>query len=283
MRNCDFVRDKYGLELLIDVARTSQLKAFIRHDEPHTISFYDIMLVTRGRGRFWLDARSFPVEPGRIFFTTPGQVRRWEVEDLEGICLFFTPEFTQEFFSDSLFLHRLQFFHNDESDPTLLLNPRRRGQLWERLIEMEAEIGAIRRDTDHALRAGLYQLLIVLNREYASVHGISESPGVNRTVVQFTQLVERNFTTTHRLADYGRLLSVTPGHLSSLTRRHLGHPAGAIIRNRLLVEAKRLLLFSEAPAERIASDLGFKDPSYFSRFFKRGTGRTPTRFRTGTR
>lgn len=281
LRTCDFVRDKYGRELLIDVARIESLEGFIQDDEPHAIEFYDITLITHGRGRFWLDSRSYSVEPGRLFFTTPGQVRQWQVEDLEGVCLFFTSEFIHEFFSDPLFLHRLRFFHDDGADWTLMLDAADRRDVLARLLDMEAEIRAIRPDSDHALRAGLYQLLVLLNREYARVHGLGGSPGLSRTVIRFRQLVERHFTTTHRLEEYGRLLAVTPGHLSNLTRRYLGRPAGSIIRNRLLIEAKRRLLTSDTTAERISSELGFKDPSYFSRFFKRGTGRTPTQFRAG--
>jgi AraC family transcriptional activator of pobA len=283
VRNCEFVRDKYGRELLIDVAWVRDMPGFIQDDEPHTTEFYDITLVTGGRGTFRLDSASHPVQPGRMLFTTPGQVRRWEVEGLDGLCLFFTAEFIHEFFSDPLFLHRLRFFHADDARSTLRLDENQSRDVLASLVDMEAEISSIRADSDHALRAGLYQLLVQLNRVYVRAHGLAPGPRLSLTVVQFGALVENHFTRMHRLEEYCRLLAVTPGHLSSLTRRYLGRPAGAVIRNRLLVEAKRRLLFSDTTAEKISLELGFKDPAYFSRFFKRGTGRTPTQFRAGAR
>ena len=74
-------------------------------------------------------------------------------------------------------------------------------------------------------------------------------------------------------------LGVTPGHLTWLTRRALGLSAGELIRTRLLAEARRRLLYSDRPACDIAHELGFEDPSYFGRFFRRGTGKSPQRFR----
>ena len=85
------------------------------------------------------------------------------------------------------------------------------------------------------------------------------------------------------VADYTRELAVSPGHLNALCKRHLGRSAKAVIQDRLLTEARRLLLYSEDSAARIGHALGFEDPSYFTRFFHRTARRSPTAFRAEAR
>ena len=94
IRQIHFRPDKYGPELLVDTAPVSRLKGFVLTPESHTLSFYDILLITRGRGKFWLDDTCYPVKPGRVIFTSPGQVRRLEAQRLEGLVLFFTGAFS---------------------------------------------------------------------------------------------------------------------------------------------------------------------------------------------
>src|SRR3954468_15178350 len=109
IRKVHFNRTKYGRELLVDVAWIHDIPTFIL-DEPHALDFYDIVLVTRGRGTFFLDGKPLAVRPRRIFFTAPGQVRRWTVSHLDGICLFFPAVFLAEFFRDARFVERLPYF-----------------------------------------------------------------------------------------------------------------------------------------------------------------------------
>ena len=96
---------------------------------------------------------------------------------------------------------------------------------------------------------------------------------------RFLQLVERNFLAIVSVRDYAEMLNVTSNHLIETTKRTLGKPAGRIIRERLLLEAKRLLCYSNMSASDIAYHLSFEDPSYFSRFFKKYTGVCPMEFR----
>ena len=88
-----FSRRKYGRELLIDAALLSDLPAFRPVPYPHVLGYYDVLLVTSGRGTFWIDEDAHPVEPGLVYFTRPGDVRRWDVDHVDGACLFFTTDF----------------------------------------------------------------------------------------------------------------------------------------------------------------------------------------------
>jgi hypothetical protein len=105
-----FQRTKYGRELLVDASFLSDLRAFEPTARPHTLTFYDILLVTRGRGTYQLDDRTYTVAPGTVFFTQPGQIRRWETSNLDGACLFFARDFVSETFRDARFLEQFPFF-----------------------------------------------------------------------------------------------------------------------------------------------------------------------------
>jgi AraC-like DNA-binding protein len=93
--------------------------------------------------------------------------------------------------------------------------------------------------------------------------------------------VERHHRRSHRVAGYAKLLSVSAGHLNAMVRRQLGRPPLELIQDRLALEARRLLRHTDETAARVGYALGFDDPSYFARFFRRRTGLTPTAFRAG--
>ena len=281
-RRIDFVRHKYGRELLVDAGWIHEYNTFILSDEPHQLSFYEILLVTRGRGRLWLDSTEHPVAPGTAFFTSPGQVRRWQARGVDGLCVFFTREFLTEVFHDALFVERLHFF-GDAAAAFVRLPARDVAWLRSRLTDMLGELGALRVDSPDLLRAVLYEVLVQLNRRVAD-RGISfmTSRSAN-AAFHFRKLLEQHWARLHRVADYAKLLDMTPGHLNDLAHRHLGQSAGAVIRARLVTEARRRLLHSTAAVATIADELGFDDPAYFSRFFRRETGSSPEAFRHSIR
>jgi AraC-like DNA-binding protein len=278
IRRIEFHRTKYGRELLIDVIRTAGVRSFETHGAPHVLSFYEIFLVTRGRGTLTLEGRTYAVKPGEVFFTSPGQPRQWLVRGLDGLCLFFTAEFVEDFFKDPLFLFTLPYFHRDGGgDLHLSLRPEGARMLGARLEAMQREIRKLRADSPHALRAALYETLIQLSRAYGDRAG--EPPRENATALRLRRLIERHFREHHRPADYARRLRITVGHLNHLSRRHLGRTAGVVIRERLALEAKRQLIHTDASAAEVGYALGFKDPAYFARFFRREAGESPTAFR----
>ena len=282
VRRVAFDRRKYGRHLLIDVGWVHDLRGFII-GEPHSLEFFDIILVTRGTGSFWLDSHQHVVRPGAVFFTTPGQVRRWDTNQLDGMCLFFEDLFIKEFLQDDAFLHRLPYFHANPARAGLTLAPAAARRVRTRLAAMQRELAHYRRDSVDLLRAQLHETLIVLARQYAAAHRVAPQRPTHRVVSRFMELVERDAARRHRIADYAAELAVTPGHLSVLCTQYVGQRAKRLLDNVLVSRARRMLLYTDESAARVAASLGFEDPSYFSRFFRRETGQTPTEFRSGIR
>ena len=99
------------------------------------------------------------------------------------------------------------------------------------------------------------------------------------TVEALRRLLEQNFRSQRMLGFYAEKLAMTPDRLNDHVKRATGVTAGHLIRQRVLIEAKRQLVFTTEAIHEIAYDLGFSDPSHFARFFRQQTKTTPQDFR----
>ncbi|WP_405803504.1 helix-turn-helix transcriptional regulator [Streptomyces sp. NBC_01187] len=96
---------------------------------------------------------------------------------------------------------------------------------------------------------------------------------------RFEAAVERDFPRTHRVADYAAALGYSPRTLTRATQAATGRTAKTFLDDRVLLEARRMLVHTDAPASDIGRRLGFRDPGDFSKFFRSRDGRTPLTFR----
>lgn len=132
-----------------------------------------------------------------------------------------------------------------------------------------------------AMRAWLALIAIEAARLAASrarTGSVTLAPA-DPVVEALRRLVEDHFRSERQLAFYADRLAMTPDRLNDLVKRAIGVTAGHLIRQRVLTEAKRELVFSTRPVHDIAYDLKFADPSHFARFFRKQTGVTPLEFR----
>ena len=109
--------------------------------------------------------------------------------------------------------------------------------------------------------------------------GTATSAPADATVEALRRLVEDHFRSERQIGFYAGRLAMTPDRLNDHVKRAIGVTAGHLIRQRVLTEAKRQLVFTTQAVHEIAYDLAFADPSHFARFFRQQTGTTPQAFR----
>jgi AraC family transcriptional activator of pobA len=119
----------------------------------------------------------------------------------------------------------------------------------------------------------------LLNRSYAKQNGLHSDIYIHPVFFRFRSLLEKNYSTHHRVADYLQLLRISPAQLNKFCRQYMGITAQEMIHHKQISEAKRLLRITTDAASSIAYQLNFTDPSNFNRFFKSMTGLSPQQYR----
>jgi AraC family transcriptional activator of pobA len=131
----------------------------------------------------------------------------------------------------------------------------------------------------HVLRALTAMLVGLVAREMATKGGMSDSRTSIELFERFETLLEQHFVEHWTVSQYAGALSVTPTHLSRITRSATGRAASHLIVEKIVREARRSLVYTNLPISTIAYALGFDDPAYFSRLFSEATGLSPRSFR----
>lgn len=122
---------------------------------------------------------------------------------------------------------------------------------------------------------------IELNRKEQNEqpHRHNTAPRNLETVRHFFSLIEKQYTTKKMASDYADELAVTPNYLNELAKNITGHPASYHVQQRIVLESKRMLAFSNLSMKEIAYELGFDDSAHFSKYFKNVSGQNFTDYK----
>ena len=262
----------------------------------HRHTFYHLVLFTRGGGTHTIDFVTYPVEPGQIYFMIPGQVHSWHFEgEVDGYIVHFNEELFTSFLDDRGYLERFHFFGGNSGDGVCALSPATLGSvvaLFESMLEAgrgpETEGarwsgGAANDEMElDMIRIRLLELFILVERSDTRRKAGGNVPPLKLALVRaFKQLIDKRFRELKLPKEYAELLHVTPNYLNAVCHELLGKTAGDLIRDRVVLEAKRLLVNADLSITQIAYELNFADGSYFTKFFRKYAGVTPEEFRRG--
>ncbi len=251
---------------------------------PHRIQFYEIAYITAGQGFHVIDFVSYPLQPPTVFFISPGQVHFYQRKTpITGYVLLFTEDFLLSMFGERTAFHKFDFFHGVQQSPVLRVKPdetellhRSIEVIYEEYLSDNAFKGSI-------LQAYLHILLVKFQRLLSEKNQRPPSERTQILVLQFKQLVSKNFLTERTVQFYANQIGISSSYLTAIIKNATGETPGQIIRKAVTLEAKRLLAHSEQTIEQISYQLNFKDPPYFGRFFKRDAGVSPGAFRYNIR
>lgn len=148
------------------------------------------------------------------------------------------------------------------------------------LAQLYQEFSADRLARMSCIENLLRVLLVYVRRLVVESASTDCSVGRDRRLfLEFRGMVEKQYGAQRSIAEFARALNCSHSRLNRVCRIFTGGSAGTMLHGRVTIEAKRQLIYTAASAAEIAYRLGFQDPSYFSRFFKRQTGLTPGMFR----
>jgi AraC family transcriptional activator of pobA len=173
------------------------------------------------------------------------------------------------------------FFNNVYKQAYLDLDRPSGAHLKILLTSIEQEYLHNRSYSQNIIRSYINIILFELTRVYEqSIPASGEHNIIDDKLREFENLIEKNFKKYHLVTDYATILHITANYLNAISTRRKGKAAGEVIRDRIILEAKRLLTHSDKTITQIAYDLGFEDNSYFGRFFKKYCDQTPAVFRS---
>lgn len=238
--------------------------------------FYQILYITEGEGSLVIDFHELPISSHRLFFIAPGQVYQMKLKNTRGISIIFSKDIFSLVDSNPNYLKNLPYFHSVTCEPSVQLYGQGIQDISESIHRLFTAFRKSVPDPIGYIRAHLRILLIdILN--YFPCR--SPSWEMHEPMRRFELLLEEKFRDWKNPSRYAFELGISTNHLNYLCKNTSGKTAGDLIRNRIVLEAKKLLLHTNKSILEISNDLNFEDPAYFSRFFKKYENVSPEKYR----
>lgn len=251
-------------------------------DVPHRHTYQEIFIVEAGHGQHVIDGQPIDLLPGSVSLIGKGQVHVVEhLTDFSGWVIRFNDEFLPAGLISRTWNYHATLFNQLGPTQTLTITPADLHDLQRVLELLEAEY--TRPDAfqqENVLRHILSIVLIQLERVYQNSFGTNHHEReAYRVYQQFMTLLHDNFMQHHDVEFYATALRLVPVKLSKILNRIVGKPTKHLIDERIVLEAKRYLHYTDLSIKEIAYVLGYSDLFHFSKTFKRLTGASPQAFR----
>jgi AraC-like DNA-binding protein len=238
--------------------------------EAHRHGYYAIGICIEGESSHMLDFEKVVLRAREIIMIVPGQIHHpINVHEGTGWLIAFTTEFiaTQSVRLPLAATDKIQLSADDFAQVVTII------QQMERENKEQAPHYAT------VLQHYLSVLITLLQRN-TIITGSQSAPSL---LCRFRELLATHFREWTKPAQYAGALHISPDHLNEVIKQHTGQTATAMITERRILEAKRLLLHAKESIKEIAWHLQFNEISYFNKFFKQHTGYTPASFREALR
>ncbi|MFP4096143.1 MAG: AraC family transcriptional regulator [Cyclobacteriaceae bacterium] len=244
------------------------MKEVIKPTQPHKhAGYYEFILLTQGAGFHTIDDQKYEVMPPLFHILKPSQIHCWDFTQIpKGFVLMVR----EDFFGSELGVRQKLYelpveIKLKDAEPYL--------SLYEQCYE------EYQQEEQHPDTIKAYLNLIITKLYHRSSEQVVVDFPTHQTLYQYKKLVDQNFINYKQVNQYADLLDLSPDKLNEICKRSLGKNAQSIIKERLVLEAKNLLIHTSKTVAEISHHLQFSDASNFVKFFKAQTTLTPQQYR----
>lgn len=244
----------------------------------HRHDFNELFFFTQGGGAHMIDLERIAFTAPCVHVVAPGQVHQLERSpDSAGLVVMFSPEALL----GQGHAARAELFAWAQGPKSFAVDAAQ-------LTEAQLLIGLMEGELDRPegpvaeVVEGYLGILLIKCARWAGAPGHT-APAGHDLVRRFIDLVERTYLHQRQVAHYAEELAISADHLNELVKARLGRTASKVVQDRLLLEAKRLLLHAELSVKEVGYTLGMHDQPHFTRWFSKLEGRTPVEYRAHIR
>jgi AraC-like DNA-binding protein/mannose-6-phosphate isomerase-like protein (cupin superfamily) len=270
---------KIGEENYSDYIEVVELQERNSYDttKPHKHEYVELFLFTKGGGIHDIDFKNHEISSNSVHFVFPGQIHKVARElDTYGHVILVS----KEYFSHLDYDLYVQFFHAFYLKPTLRMDMdsfvrvlKLIDQIKQELIDQIPYYQAIVKDYVHVLIK-----LFLRDQSIKGVEGVTVDADF-KTYMDLLLLVENHYKEHQPISFYSEALQISNRKLNTVCKVYYSHPCLTVINDRIVLEAKKILLYSNNSVKDAMFELNFRDPAYFNRFFKSKTGFTPSGYK----
>lgn len=256
----------------------------IRHlDHIQRLNYYALIWIKEGKGDLYIDTEMHSFEENDLLTLSlyqPFMIK--SDKKVKGVIINFHPDFF------CIYKHKKEvacdgiLFNNIYESPIVKIDVHYHKKLTWLIEEIQEDLEKSKLAFNDSVISHLKLILIYCSRLKKDQNKHLEfSPLVeDHFIIQnLKDQIELHYKTKHQPKDYAELLSITPNSLAKITKEHFNKTLTFLIAERIIIEAKRELYLTSKSIKEIAYELGYEDPFYFSRFFKKNTSISPNEYR----
>lgn len=241
--------------------------------------FYHIYLFT-GTGNVNVDMLQFEFEGNVVLFATPYQSIHFDMGQQQTVrtLLFHGDFYCIEYHKQEVACNGL-LFNNIYARPFIVLGDEAYNEIHLLFDKLAAELSFEGAYSLAVIRAYLQLILALSSKAKKADENIHEAEFLQHPIHQFRKLLDTHFKNERSPSFYAEQLGIAPNTFSKQCKTYFLRSPSQIIQERVILEAKKQIHLTYRSMKEIAAELNFDDENYFSRYFKKHTGVTPTTFR----
>ena len=245
-------------------------------NDVHRHDFHELFFFASGSGEHMIDLQQHRINAPCVHLVAPGQVHRLvRSADMEGLVVMFAPDAQL----GQGHAARIALFANADGTCTFQLDKDRLQECTALVEMMEREL-ARAEGTLAEVVEGFLGVLLIKCAHWSKAAMAEGSAAVSTDPVRrFLDLLEVGYLEDRQVSHYADRLAMSADHLNEQVKKRLGRTASGVIQDRLLLEAKRLLLHADLSIKEVGYALNLKDPAYFTRWFHKAAGMPPATYR----